>query len=145
MSISKLTQKFEFDTTAGKHFLPRGLKIFTRGDVLRVMLILIRPIVLITPKVFLRVQGAFNSKLTHCDAHIIFMFSRQYHINCLSIQNTYNFIYAYTVFLIFGRLYHINSETDMHIFSCFGRLYHINSQIFVYAFAPGRVCINAFC
>ena len=49
------------------------------------------------------------------------------------------------IFLIFGRLYHIYSETDMHIFSCFGRLNHINSQIFVYAFAPGRVYINAFC
>ena len=49
------------------------------------------------------------------------------------------------IFSIFGRLYHINSETDMHIFSCLGRLYHINSQIFVYAFAPGRVYINPFC
>jgi hypothetical protein len=29
------------------------------------------------------------------DAHIRLIFSRQYHINCLSIQNTYNFIYAY--------------------------------------------------
>ena len=57
------------------------------------------------------------------------MFSRQYHINCLSIQSTYNFIYAYTVFSIFVRLYHINCETDMHIFSCLGRLYHINSQM----------------
>ena len=48
------------------------------------------------------------------------------------------------IFSIFGRLYHISCETDMHIFSCLGRLYHINSQIFVYAFAPGRVYINAF-
>jgi len=29
------------------------------------------------------------------DAHIRLIFSRQYHINCLSIQNTYNFLYAY--------------------------------------------------
>jgi hypothetical protein len=47
------------------------------------------------------------------------------------------------IFSIFGRLYHINCETNMHIFSCLGRLYHINSQIYVYAFAPGRVYINA--
>ena len=50
------------------------------------------------------------------------------------------------IFSIFGRLYHINSETDMHIFSIFSRKYHINRHIFVYAFAPGRVYIklNAF-
>ena len=54
---------------------------------------------------------------THCDAHIIFMFSRQYHINCLSIQNTCNYMCSkfMHIFLIFGRLYHIKSETDMHI------------------------------
>jgi hypothetical protein len=46
------------------------------------------------------------------------------------------------IFSIFGRLYHINSETDMHIFSIFGRMYHINSQIFVYAFAPSRVLFD---
>ena len=33
------------------------------------------------------------------------------------------------IFSIFGRLYHINSDTDMHIFSIFGRMYHINSQL----------------
>jgi hypothetical protein len=39
------------------------------------------------------------------------MFSRQYHINCLSIQKHVHF----HIFSIFGRLYHINCETDMHI------------------------------
>jgi len=31
------------------------------------------------------------------------------------------------IFSIFGRLYHINSETDMHIFSIFSRKYHIGA------------------
>ncbi len=48
------------------------------------------------------------------------------------------------IVLIFGRLYHINSETDMHIFSIFGRMYHINSQFIVYAFAPSRVLFDLF-
>ena len=45
------------------------------------------------------------------------------------------------IFSIFGRLYHINSQTDMHIFYVFGHKYHINRHIFAYAFAPGRVFI----
>ena len=52
----------------------------------------------------------------------------------LSIQCAYIFV--------FGRLYHINSETDMHLFSIFSRKYHINRHIFVYAFAPSRVLIH---
>jgi hypothetical protein len=32
------------------------------------------------------------------------------------------------MFSIFGSLYHINSETDMHILLIFDRMYHINSQ-----------------
>ena len=48
------------------------------------------------------------------------------------------------IFSIFGRMYHINSETDMHIFSCLRCLYNINSQIYVYAFAPSRVLFKLF-
>ena len=57
------------------------------------------------------------------------IFSRQYHINCLSMQNTYVQFFCN----------HIISETDMHIISIFSRQYQINRHIFVYGFAPGRV------
>ena len=62
--------------------------------------IIILDIIILT--IFYYTEGVFTSSgRTGCiystlfDAHIIFMLSRQYHINCLSIQNTYNFIYAY--------------------------------------------------
>ena len=109
----------------------------------------------ITPKVFLWVQENlqyvfwcahkidFQPSLSHqlsfhtktrttSYMHIFSILSRLYHINSEIDMH------------IFGRLYHINSETDMHIFSCLGRLYHINSQIFVYAFAPSRVLLKLF-
>ena len=35
---------------------------------------------------------------------------------------------AISMHIYFRRLYHINSEINMHVFSCFGRLYHINSE-----------------
>ena len=54
-------------------------------------------------------------------------FSRLYHINGEINMH---------IFSISGRLHHIKSETDMHIFSIFGSMYHINCPFFVYAFAP---------
>ena len=36
---------------------------------------------------------------------------------------------------IVGRLYHINSEINMHIYSIFGRLYHIYSEINMHIFS----------
>jgi hypothetical protein len=44
------------------------------------------------------------------------------------------------IFSIFGRLYNIDCETDMHIFD----FYHINSQFIVYAFAPGTFIAGYF-
>jgi hypothetical protein len=48
-----------------------------------------------TEGVFMSPGGTGCIYSTLFDAHIRLIFSRQYHINCLSIQNTYNFIYAY--------------------------------------------------
>ena len=44
----------------------------------------------------------------------------EFRMSMMSIQCAYIFV--------FGRLYHINSESDMHILSIFSRKYHINSQ-----------------
>ena len=63
--------------------------------------------------------------------------SRLYHINSEIDMH---------IFSIFGRLYHINSETYMHIFSCLNRLFHITSQIFVYCtlLHPAGYFLNSF-
>ena len=78
-------------------------------------------------------EGVFMSSgniySTLFDAHIIFMFSRQYHINCLSIQKHVQF----HICIYFRFLAVCIALIATHIFSIFGRLYHINSHFFVYA------------
>ena len=65
--------------------------------------------------------------------HIFLIFGRLYHINSETDMH---------IFSIFGRLYHINSETDMHIFSIFGRMYHTNSETDMHIFSFLAVCIT---
>ena len=77
--------------------------------------------ILLHRRLFLRVQ---EEQSTLFDAHIVFMFSRQYHINCNSVKK-----YA---------------QFNVHIISIFCCKYQINRHIFVFAFAPVRVYINAF-